>query len=162
MAEHRMKRDSTQPARNADAEAPEPELEGFIGYNLKRAYVILRADFRRALGEDGFSPRAFSALSLVVQYPNITQTGLARMLGVERSGLVAIVDDLERRGLIRRGTVQGDRRVQALMPTRAGVEALVDAVAAVRDHEDRLFAAFTAEERDTLMALLQKIRALGE
>lgn len=140
----------------------QPELEAFIGYNLKRAYVIVQADFRRALGDDGFNPRAFSALSLVVQFPNITQSGLAKMLGIERSGLVAIVDDLERRGLVRRGTVPGDRRVQALLPTRAGTKALADAVAAVRAHEDRLFADFSEDERAVLMSLLQKIRALGE
>mgnify|MGYP005853713877 CR=1 FL=1 len=145
-----------------EAETPQPELEGFVGYNLKRAYVIIQADFRRTLGDDGFTPRAFSALSLVVQFPNITQTGLAKMLGIERSGLVAIVDDLERRGLVQRGAVPGDRRVQALLPTRAGIKALADAVAAVRAHEDRLFADFTAAERATLMSLLQRVRALGE
>ena len=28
------------------------DLEGLVGYNLKRAYVILSTDFRRALGEE--------------------------------------------------------------------------------------------------------------
>mgnify|MGYP001602657296 CR=1 FL=1 len=72
-----------------------PDLDDLVGYNLKRAYVIVQSDFRAALGRDGLSPRVFSALSLVVQFPNITQSELARMLGIERSGLVAIVDDLK-------------------------------------------------------------------
>lgn len=157
-----MRQPRTPPDTTPDTEAPQPELEGFIGYNLKRAYMIIQADFRRALGEDGFSPRAFSALSLVVQFPNITQTGLSRMLGIERSGLVAIIDDLEGRGLVRRGRVPGDRRAQALLPTKAGIQALADATAAVRSHEDTIFADFTDAERTTLMALLQRVRALGE
>lgn len=139
-----------------------PDLEGLIGYNLKRAYMIVQADFRRTLGEDGFSPREFSALSLVVQFPNVTQTGLARMLGIERSGLVAIVDELQRRGLITRGEVPGDRRVQALLPTKAGTKALAEANAAVHHHEEQVFTNFSKAERQTLMALLQKIRAIEE
>ncbi len=150
------------PTPDPELDIPQPELEGFIGYNLKRAYVIIQADFRRVLGDDGFSPRAFSALSLVVQYPNITQTGLAKMLGIERSGLVAIIDDLERRGLVRRTHVPSDRRVQALLPTKAGIKAMADATEAVRAHEDALFANFSPDERATLMALLLRIRALGE
>jgi len=138
---------------------PAPDLESLIGYNLKRAYMIVQSDFRRTLGEDGFSPREFSALSLVVQFPNVTQTGLAKMLGIERSGLVAIVDALQRRGLVTRGRVPGDRRVQALMPTKAGIKVMAEAKAAVIAHEEQLFADFTAEERQTLMTLLQKIRA---
>lgn len=138
---------------------PAPDLESLIGYNLKRAYMIVQSDFRRTLGEDGFSPREFSALSLVVQFPNVTQTGLAKMLGIERSGLVAIVDALQRRGLVTRGRVPGDRRVQALMPTKTGIKVMAEAKAAVIAHEEQLFAEFTAEERQTLMTLLQKIRA---
>ena len=153
---------ATPRTTETDPDMTVPELESFIGYNLKRAYVIIQADFRRAIGADGFGPRTFSALSLVVQFPNITQTGLARMLGIERSGLVAIIDDLEKSGLVRRTTVPGDRRAQALLPTKAGIKAQADALAAVRAHEDQLLANFTPEERATLMTLLQKIRALGE
>lgn len=139
-----------------------PDLEEFIGYNLKRAYVIVQADFRRALGEDGFAPRVFSALSLVVQYPNVTQSGLARMLGIERSGLVAIVDELEGRGLLKRTNVPGDRRVQALVPTQKGKTVYADARATVRAHEEQLLSNLSADEKATLMALLAKIRANGE
>lgn len=145
-----------------DALVETPDLEEFIGYNLKRAYVIVQTDFRRALGEDGFAPRVFSALSLVVQYPNVTQSGLARMLGIERSGLVAIVDELEGRGLLKRTHVPGDRRVQALVPTDKGRKAYLEARAAVRAHEDRLLSNLSDAEKATLLALLGKIRSNEE
>lgn len=135
------------------------DLESFVGYNLKRAYVIVQNDFRAILGEDGLAPRVFSALSLAVQYPNITQSALARRLGIERSGLVAIVDTLERLGYLRRALVPGDRRVQALVPTDAGKQTYARALNLVRAHEDRLFADFSATEKDTLLNLLLKIRA---
>ena len=78
------------------------DLESLIGYNLKRAYMIVQNDFRSTLGNDGMAARVFSALSLAVQTPNITQSELARTLGIDRSGLVAIVDELEERGYVSR------------------------------------------------------------
>ena len=139
----------------------EPELsdlEDLIGYNLKRAYIIVQKDFRQALGQDGLSARVFSALSLTVKFPNITQSELARMMGIERSGLVAIVDELEERSYLQRAPVPGDRRVQALVPTDAGRRAYSDAISKVRAHEDKLFADMTADERATLLSLLKQIR----
>ncbi|NIZ15253.1 MarR family winged helix-turn-helix transcriptional regulator [Phaeobacter sp. HF9A] len=134
------------------------DLEDLVGYNLKRAYVIVSTDFRNALGEDGFAPRPFSALSLIVQFPGITQSELARKLGIERSGLVAIVDELEGRGYLQRQAVPGDRRVQALAPTEAGQAAYLRAQEVVREHEAKLLAHLTAQERETLLSLLRKIR----
>ena len=142
---------------------PSPEVDGsdledLIGYNLKRAYVVVQTDFRETLGEDGFSPRVFSALSLTVRFPDITQSELARMMGVERSGLVAIVDELEAKGYLKRAPVPGDRRVQALVPTDAGRAAYDFALAAVKAHEDRLFSTMSAAEKQSLLTLLGKIR----
>ncbi len=136
------------------------DLEELIGYNLKRAYVIVQADFRASLGKDGLAPRVFSALSLVVQFPHTTQSALARMLDIERSGLVAIVDELEERGYLARTAVPGDRRVQALVPTTAGRHAYADIIAKVHAHEERLFSGMTRSERQSLLDLLKKFRDL--
>jgi DNA-binding MarR family transcriptional regulator len=104
----------------------------------------------------------FSALSLAVQFPHISQSKLARKLGIERSGLVAIVDELEGLGYLSRATVPGDRRVQALVPTEKGCRAYAEAVATVRAHEKALLADLTAAEQQTLIRLLRKIRSKGE
>ena len=137
-------------------------LEEFIGYNMKRAYVVVYEDFRAALGEDGLAPRVFSALALVVQHPNITQSAVAQHLGIERSGLVAIVDELESQDLVIRGPVPGDRRAYALTPTKKGLKTFDAANAAIKRHEDKLFAEFSSEEKETLTVLLRKVRKAAE
>ena len=154
-----MARTALRRSHQNDPALDASDLEDLIGYNLKRAYVIVQADFRAALGDDGMSPRVFSALSLCVRYPNITQSELARMMGIERSGLVAIVDELEAKKHLQRVPVPSDRRVQALVPTDAGRAAYDAAIDAVRAHEDRLFSDMSTEEKDTLLSLLKKIRA---
>lgn len=148
-------------APDHDYELEASDLEDLVGYNLKRAYIVIQTDFRAALGKDGLSARVFAALSLAVKFPNITQSELARMMGIERSGLVAIVDELEERGYLRRAAVPGDRRVQALVPTDVGQRAYADAISVVRAHENALLADMTADERTTLLALLRKIRKVG-
>ena len=46
-----------------------PDLEELVGYNLKRAYIVVKEDFRDAMGKDGLSARVFSALSLTHDHP---------------------------------------------------------------------------------------------
>jgi DNA-binding MarR family transcriptional regulator len=143
---------------SAEFDEDSSDLESLVGYNLKRAYVTVHAEFTRAVGKDDMSGRIFSALSLTVQFPNITQSELARMLGIERSGLVAMVDELEGKGFLRRAAVPGDRRVQALVPTDAGRRAYAKALADLRANEKALFAHMPQEEVETLLTLLKKVR----
>jgi len=149
---------AAQPQPNNRSQTADEDLDNLIGYNLKRTYVHVRNDFREALGAGGLAPRVFSALALVVQFPNITQSELARMLGIERSGLVAMIDDLETRSFLERVRVEGDRRRQALVPTKDGVKAYKAALAAVQQHERHVFSMLTEEEQAQLLTLLKKFR----
>jgi len=144
------------------AEAEDPAFEALVGYNLKRAYLVMQADYRRAMELTELSPRVFSALSFVVGMPGLTQSDLARRLGIERSGLVSIVDGLEARGYLNRTAVPGDRRVQALEPTDAGMAAYDDAIRRAHAHETELLSVLNNNEKQTLLALLGKIRSAGE
>lgn len=137
-------------------------FETLIGYNLKRAYVIIQEDYRRAMADTGLSARVFAALSFVVSNPGLTQSDLARRLGIERSGLVAIVDSLETQDYLMRKPVPGDRRVQALEPTGAGIAAYEAALKRAQDHETALLSDLSETEQQTLLRLLRKIRTLGE
>lgn len=137
---------------------PSAALDGLIGYNLKRAYIHLNADFRRTLEADNLPPRVFSALSLVAENPGMKQTDVARLLGIERSGLVAIVDGLEARGLVERRPHPTDRRIQELQPTPEGQAVYRRALEAVAEHEVSFLSMLSDKEQETLLGLLRKIR----
>jgi DNA-binding MarR family transcriptional regulator len=134
------------------------DLDHLIGYNLKRVYMIFIAEFRSAQAKNGLSTRSYSALSLIVGKPGITQSEIARKLGIERSGLVAIIDDLQARGYAVRAPVEGDRRVQALSPTEAGRAAYDAATAALKSNEEHLLSALTEKEQAAFRSILVKIR----
>jgi DNA-binding MarR family transcriptional regulator len=152
----RVKSNESSPNHNDSA------FEALIGYNLKRAYLIVQNDYRKAMDSTGLSARAFAAMSFVVTDPGITQADLARRLGIERSGLVAVVDGLENLGYLKRVPVPGDRRVQALQPTETGNSAYDDALARAQAHEAALLEMLTPAETKTLLTLLQKIRTTGD
>ncbi|MBZ0128002.1 MAG: MarR family transcriptional regulator [Rhodobacteraceae bacterium] len=128
---------------------------------MKRAYMRIYADFTEALAGFDLRQRTFSVLSLVVENPEIRQSDIARELGIERSGTVVIVDELEGRRLIRRADVPGDRRAHALTATRDGIALYRRALAEIAAHEGRLMNGFTASERALLNALLRRIHELN-
>jgi DNA-binding MarR family transcriptional regulator len=134
------------------------ELSGYIGYGMKRALSIVQADLARTLTEYDLRAVSFSALSLIVGDPGMTQTRLAEALQIERSNLVMIIDELSKRGLIVRAPVAHDRRCHALMPTAAGRKLAAAAQKSVAEHEVRLFDCLTAPEREELLRILTKFR----
>ena len=137
----------------------ESGIEGLLGYNLKRAYMIVRDDFRRQVEQTVLSPRAFSVLTLIVETPGMTQSEVARRLGIERSGLVSIIDDLEARGLASRCAVPGDRRSQALVATPEGCALHQQTLERVHAHERALLAVLSPAEQAQFLTLLRKFRA---
>jgi len=137
-------------------------LRDLVGYRMKRAFAVIQADLARVLDPFGLRMIPFSALMVIVRQPGIGQGQLAAALAVERSNLVAPLDGLEKRGLIRREPVPGDRRALALRPTRAGMALAEDALAAVRAHEARLMAGVAGADVTALMRACAAIEAAAQ
>lgn len=69
----------------------------------------------------GLSPSQFNILNLIVDAPHgLSQTDLSRELLVHRSNVTGLVDRLERRGLVQRRELPGDRRAYRVVLTPAG------------------------------------------
>jgi DNA-binding MarR family transcriptional regulator len=136
-------------------------LQGLIGYAMKRAMSIIQADFARVMAEHGLRAVSFSALSIIVGRPGLTQTQLAEALQIEPSNLVTLVDELVTRSLIRRAPVAQDRRRHALMPTAEGTALAATARISAEAHEQALFDGMTADERTELLRLLVKFRRIA-
>jgi len=132
-------------------------LRQFAGYNMKRAFLAVRTDFARTVAALDLRMGTFSALGIVIENPDITQTQLGQALSIERSGVVQLADELETAELITREKVPTDRRSYALRATLKGRRVWERAVAAVRAHEDRLMHDLSAEERAVLIDFLQRI-----
>lgn len=122
------------------------------------ALMSLHSDFVASLTHLDLKPTTFSALAIINENPDISQTDLARALSMERSNIVVMVDELQSRGLIVRNKVPTDRRVYALRTTTKGVSLFYEASLAVQRHEEKLLEDFSPEERDLLVRMLIRIQ----
>ncbi len=136
-------------------------LRHFVGYHIKRAMNVVQADLAKTLRPFDLRMVTYSALVLIVDNPGLRQSQLAAAMDIERPNLVVIIDELERRDLILREKVPTDRRAYALMPTLAGRQLCEKAVAAVTDHEARLFAGLTGPEIKDMIRALKQVELRG-
>ncbi len=132
-------------------------LPGLVGYQLRMAQVALFRDFAKGLGEMDVSPGLFGVLIIIDANPDLKQTDLARATHLDRSTVVSVIDNLERRGLVERRAAPNDRRSNALRLTAEGSTLLRKLKRLVSQHEKRLLTHFSEAERETFLVLLQKV-----
>jgi DNA-binding MarR family transcriptional regulator len=113
--------------------------------------------FAERLAKLNLVPAHAGILRILSSTAGITQQRLAVTLGMVPSRLVALVDDMESRGLIERRENSDDRRRYALHVTEKGRTALETVSRLSREHSQALFAALSAEEQRQLAALLQRV-----
>jgi DNA-binding MarR family transcriptional regulator len=116
---------------------------------------INRALTQRALASLGLSPKGFGALAVLAAEGPLSQQQLAARQGIDRTTMVAVVDELERLGAVERRRDPDDRRAYALHLTRAGRRLLVPAEAAVVDVERSFLAPLPAAEQERLKQALR-------
>jgi MarR family transcriptional regulator, transcriptional regulator for hemolysin len=100
--------------------------------------------------------RGYEVLSAVTHDTPPTQAALAARLGIDRTVMTYLLDELAGRGLVERHQDAADRRVRRVVPTDHGREVLASLDATVRTAEDELFAGLSAEERTLLRRLLER------
>ncbi len=143
--------------RKADGRIEHGILTNLIGFHLRQAQIAVFRDFAETMGALDITPGLFAVLVLAESNPGFKQSELARAVHLDRSTVVSVVDNLERRGLLERRAVAHDRRSNALRLTGAGVKLLKTLKRRVAEHEKRLARNLDAGERATLVALLQRI-----
>ena len=90
------------------------DLDHMIGYQLRRAQTTLFHNFSKRIGHRNITPGQFGLLIKIKNNPGVSQTGLARAEGIERSTLGEIIDRFEKRELVERRRHAEDRRAYEL------------------------------------------------
>ncbi len=134
-------------------------LDRFVGYHMKRAFNVVQADLQETLKPFDLRMLTYTALVLIADNPDLSQTQLASAMDIERANLVVIVDELESKELIVRDRVPSDRRVYALNITLKGRRLLKKSTAAVVKHEARLFAGLNKNVHGVLVGALSEFHA---
>ncbi|MFC4950650.1 MarR family winged helix-turn-helix transcriptional regulator [Pseudonocardia sp. GCM10023141] len=100
---------------------------------------------------------SYAVLAGLDEFGPISQAELGRRLGIDRSDMVTLLNDLERDGLAQRTPDENDRRRNAIRITDAGTAAMRAFDGRVEAAQDEFLAPLTVAERAQLVGLLHRL-----
>jgi DNA-binding MarR family transcriptional regulator len=138
-------------------QAPLPALAGRMGYLLKHAQLRIAELNAAALAPFGITGRELAVLLAIDSQAPLSQQEAARRLGVDRTTMVALIDDLEGKQLVQRRQDPADRRKNVVALTPEGRATLRKAGKASDDAERRFLAPLTGDQAAAVREALRMI-----
>lgn len=120
------------------------------------------SDYFRTVEPHGMRQVLFGVMSVIAANPGINQGNVGRALGIQRPNMVALVNELIANGWVERSVDNVDRRAFLLNLTPSGQAVVLETLALIRAHEERMFKDLSAQERRTLIRLLSRIASKEE
>jgi DNA-binding MarR family transcriptional regulator len=157
--------DSAQPRATPPARAAArrgPPLEARIAYLLSKVGSRQSARFSDLLKPLGLRPKHFAVMNVVDLGEGPSQQQVGEALGLDPSGLIPAIDELEANGLLERRRAPEDRRRYALFLTRPGKTKLAKAREASRKRGEELIAPLSEAEAQSFHDLLHRIASADE
>jgi DNA-binding MarR family transcriptional regulator len=127
-----------QRAAGSAEDQPSPVLAGRLGYLLKHAHLRFFELSTAALAPFGINGREAAVLTAIDEEDLLSQGEVARRMGVDRTTMVALIDELQVKGLVQRRQDPQDRRKNVVELTGAGHDTLSQATRAAAEAE-RIF-----------------------
>jgi DNA-binding MarR family transcriptional regulator len=131
-------------------------MDDHTGYLLVKLGSVAGAAFERALLPSGMHARHVRVLGFIHDAA-LSQQDLCALTGLDRTTMVAVVDELEQRGYARRERSQVDRRKHVVRLTKSGASAYQTATKRLLATQDELLAPLAAKERAELRRLLNRL-----
>jgi DNA-binding MarR family transcriptional regulator len=144
--------------RNVDFEKIDlGHLSGLVGYAVRRAQLTIFRDFLRSFSKVNIRPIQYGVLTVIEQNPGLKQSQVCSAIGIKRANFVALLNELERRGLAKRDRTPSDQRANALYLTKKGKAFMRELRKINKTHESRMTAHLRNDERLHLVRLLNRI-----
>jgi DNA-binding MarR family transcriptional regulator len=146
----------SSPSETTSAGTPIPvSVADQVGYLLAKAHLRVHNPANEALAPLGLTVKHYGLLTLLVHEGPIPQGRLGEIVRIDRTTMVALVDDLERDGHVDRSRNPEDRRAYALSATASGKRVQRSAAAVMREVQKEFLSPLSAAERDELMRMLR-------
>jgi DNA-binding MarR family transcriptional regulator len=155
-----MPRASSKTAALKAIGGEDPSPRGLWSCNWK-IWLEARRRLDCALEPLGLRSREFWLL-VMAGAGNVSQHEMADLCGLDPSSLVAVLDGMERRGLLHRQRNPNDRRVQWVQRTEKGDRLFARALPRARRAEARQLEALSAADQRQLVAAMRKLIAISK
>ena len=149
---------------------PKPrQPDGLTPHRLRgtAAWLLGRAALRghhltyQLLDGAGLRKSHYAVLAALAEFGPAAQADIGRRLGVDRSDMVAVLNDLERAAYISRVPDPSDRRRNRVSLTAGGQSALGRCDRLVTQADAALLESLSPAEREQLVSLLERIADAG-
>jgi len=150
-----MPRASSKTAASKAIAATHPSPHGLWFCNW-RIWLEARRLLDRALEPLGLRSKEFWLL-VIAGAGNLSQHEMADLCGLDPSSMVAVLDGMERRGLLHRRRNPKDRRVQWVQRTDIGDRLFARALPRAQRAEARQLAALSAADQRRLVTAMRKL-----
>jgi len=144
----------------SERDALPPSMRDRVPFLLYRAAEQSHSLANDMLARMELNARQVGILTLVTEREPMTQKALGDMLRIDRTTMVALLDDLEAKGYVARQRHPRDRRAFLVHPTGPGRAAKIDAVRILDEQQRRFLAPLTPAERGQLAILLKRLHRL--
>ena len=128
-----------------------------IGFLLSQMGIYASQRFAERISALDLHPPLFRVLNVVDAAEGQSQQAIGEAIQAPASRMVALVDELEERGLVERRPDPNDRRVRAVYLTPAGREVLDRGRKIADEHEAEITRGMNAADRKQLIDLLGKM-----
>jgi DNA-binding MarR family transcriptional regulator len=128
-----------------------------LGMLLAEAHNRSRERLNEALRPLGVNVRGFAVLLALPMYGPVSQRDLIGRIGIDKSTMVRLIDELEDGGLVSRERVPQDRRAYSIVLTRRGEQTLTKARRTAEQVGEQIFGRLTEPERRHLVDLLRRL-----
>ena len=136
---------------------PHPPMTERLGYLLKHVQLRFFEFSASVLAPLGVSGQEAAVMRAIDSPEPLSQGDIARRMRIDRTTMVALIDDLERKGLAQRRQDPGDRRKNVVELTGAGRETLRLANEAAGEAEQVFLSPLSPEERDQFITALRAL-----
>ena len=135
------------------------EADNSVGYLVKRCGVLMTQVAERRFEAQSVSFTQWITLMTLLRHEHLSATRLSSECAHDMGALTRVVDDLERRGLVRRERSRRDRRAVEIAITPAGRRVAQSTKKVIVGLLNELVAPFSDAEITTLIALLQRMHS---
>jgi DNA-binding MarR family transcriptional regulator len=148
--------DAAGNSSGASSRLAESSISNDVGFLLAKLHAAGSVLNNAALAEFGLKERSYSVLALACGNLGPTQRELAEFLSLDPSQIVALIDELEQRGLVERKPGVSDRRQKLVAATPEGRKVHDAAQQAAKAAEARHLDMLTASEVESLRSILRR------
>jgi DNA-binding MarR family transcriptional regulator len=134
-----------------------PSMRDRVPFLLYSASQISHSLANQMLAGTALTARQAGILTMVTELEPMTQKALGEALRIDRTTMVALLDDLEDKGYVTRHRHPRDRRAFLIHPTDSGRAAKAEAIRILDEQQRRFLAPLTPAEREQLAVLLKRL-----